>query len=232
MVNAKQPGTAGKRERAPYDWYREHPRAVEQLLARVDFGNDLIWDPCCGAGNVLDVAERWGHETVGSDIIDRQPRHRFIRGNILTQISSMPTRPGHETSIISNPPYGYEKDLAERIITHVLERYAVRKAAFILPIGFLCGQERWGPGRLARWKPSQVCIYRERHTMPPGHLIDQMAEPYAGGMADYVVLVFTRPHRWQTETIWLPVGHQVPRARAPQPRGENDAPQEDARRRA
>jgi hypothetical protein len=29
---------------------------VEQLLSAIDFGDDLIWDPCCGAGNVLDVA--------------------------------------------------------------------------------------------------------------------------------------------------------------------------------
>ena len=56
----------------------------------VDFGDDLIYDPCCGGGNILDVAKRYGHPTIGSDVIDRNPRHKFMRGNILTQIPRMP----------------------------------------------------------------------------------------------------------------------------------------------
>jgi hypothetical protein len=213
MVNRPaNKNTAKKWDRAPQDWYRESPRVVQQLvhgLARhgVSFDDDLIWDPCCGGGNVLDVMERYGHPTVGSDVVDRHPRHRFFRGNVLTQFKKAPTAPGRQTSIITNTPYSYEAEIAERIITHCLESYAVRRAAFILPIAFLASQDRWGPRRLLRFKPSHVCFYRERHTMPPGHLIDQMEKPYEGGMADYVALVFTRPHRWRTEAIWLPVGH-------------------------
>lgn len=213
MVNRPAGGARSKRwERAPYDWYRESPRAVEQLLARIDFGDDLIWDPCCGAGNVLDVAQRWGHQTIGSDIIDRHCRHRFFRGNVL-HISKAPRRPDRETSILTNTPYNYEPGIAERIMARVLELFDVRRCAFILPIAFLAGQDRWRNGMFAgRWRPSHSCIYRERPTMPPGHLIDQMTNAYEGGMADYCVLVFTRPHRWRTETVWLPPGSQSPPA--------------------
>lgn len=180
----------------------------------IDFGDDLIWDPCCGAGNTLDVAKRYGHRTFGSDIIDRHPRHQFQRGNILTGVSKMPRVEGRETSIICNPPYSYEADIAERIITRILETFPVRRAAFILPIAFAASQDRWGRTRLMRWRPSHLCIYRERHTMPPGHLIDQMERPYEGGMADYVALVWTRPHRWRTETVWLaPGSHPAPPSR-------------------
>jgi len=209
MVNRPGGGDRNKRwDRAPYDWYRESPRVVEQLMYGIDFGDDLIWDPCCGVGNVLDVAKRYGHETFGSDIINRAPRHPFQRGNILTQIAAAPRSPtGKQVSVISNPPYGYEPEIAERIMTRIIEKFAVRRAAFIVPIAFLNSQERWGPRRLLRWRPSHVCIYRERHTMPPGHLIDQMESPFAGGMADYCAVVFTRPHRWRTELIWLPPGH-------------------------
>lgn len=209
MVNRPAGGDRSKKwERAPYDWYRESPRVVEQLMHGVDFGDDLIWDPCCGVGNVLDVAKRYGHETFGSDIIDRRPRHPFQRGNILTQITAPPRSPtGRRVSVISNTPYSYEDEIAERIMTRVLESFPVRRAAFIVPIAFIASQDRWGPRRLLRWRPSHVCIYRERHTMPPGHLIDQMESPFAGGMADYAVIVFTRPHRWRTELIWLPPGH-------------------------
>lgn len=221
MVNRPAGGDRSKKwERAPHDWYRESPRVVEQLvhgLARhgAPFGDDLIWDPCCGAGNVLDVMRRYGHLTHGSDLIDRQPDHPFEHRNVF-QISAMPRRPGHETSLISNTPYSCEDEIAERIMSHVLDRYPVRVAAFIVPIAFLASQDRWGARRLLRWRPSHVCFYRERHTMPPGHLIDQMARPYDGGMADYAAVVFTRPHRWRTEALWLPPG----RFPDPPPRGQ------------
>jgi hypothetical protein len=212
MSNRPAGGARSKQwERAPFDWYRESPRVVEQLFHGVNFttsaGPDLIYDPCCGTGNVLDVARRFGHPTFGSDVVDRNARHRFVKGNVLTQIARAPKEEGRATSIVCNPPYSYQPEIAERIITHCLESFEVRRAAFILPIAFVASQERWGPRRLLRWRPSHLCIYRERHTMPPGHLIDEMVSPFAGGMADYVALVWTRPHRWRTETVWLAPGH-------------------------
>lgn len=209
MVNRPASKTTAKRyERAAYDWYCESPRVVEQLMQRIDFGDDLIWDPCCGRGNVLDVAKRYGHPTIGSDIIDRQPRHKFIRANVLNQMPRMPVYAGKQTSVICNPPYSYQPDIAERIITTVLDRFNVRRAAFIVPIAFLASQDRWRDNKFAgQWNPSHTCIYRERHTMPPGHLMETMESPFAGGMADYAALVFTRPHRWLTQTVWLPPGH-------------------------
>lgn len=209
MVNRPAGGDRSKKwDRAPYDWYCESPRVVEQLMHGVDFGNDLIWDPCCGRGNILDVAKRYGHPTIGSDVIDRKPRHQFMRGNILTQITRMPVYEGRATSVICNPPYSYEPDIAELIIATILDRFNVRRAAFIVPIAFLASQDRWTGNKFAgRWNASHTCIYRERHTMPPGHLMDTMASPFEGGMADYAAVVFTRPHRWRCETVWLSPGH-------------------------
>lgn len=207
MSNRPAGGARSKQwERAPYDWYREGPRPVQQLMHGIDFGHDLIWDPCCGVGNVLDVAASYGHKTHGSDIIDRHPRHAFTRGNVLTQIARMPSRAGHETSVICNPPYSYEPEIAERIIDRILSAFPIRRAAFIVPIAFVASQDRWGRNRLLKRRPSHLCIYRERHTMPPGHLIDEMEKPFDGGMADYCAVVWTRPHRWRTETVWLQPG--------------------------
>jgi hypothetical protein len=214
MVNRPAGGARSQKwDRAPYDWYCDGPRVTEQLLSRIDFGNDLIWDPCCGRGQILDVAKQWGHPTIGSDVVDRHPRHRFFRGNVLT-LTKGPRPEDRELSVITNTPYSYEKDIAERIILHLLDHFAPRRAAFILPIAFLAGQERWRGNRFAgRFFPSHTCIYRERHTMPPGHLIDEMPKPFEGGMADYCALVFTRPHRFRTETVWLPPGHQIPKSK-------------------
>ena len=212
MVNRPAGGARSKKwERAPYDWYREGPKVVEQLihgLAAHDcsFGDDLIWDPCCGAGNVLDVMKRYGHPTFGSDVVDRHPRHQFMRGNILTQIKRVPALAGRKTSAILNPPYSYEPDIAERIIERLLEFEGLHRVAAIVPIAFLASMERWSKTRLLRRRPSHVGIYRERPTMPPGHLIHEMERPYEGGMADYCAVVFTAPHRWRTELVWLPPG--------------------------
>lgn len=219
MVNRPSGGARSKKwERAPLDFYRESPRVVEQLMHGVDFGNDLIFDPCCGTGNVLDVARRFGHPTFGQDLVDRGAarRHPFMLQNVF-RTAAIPMMPGWQTSVISNTPYSYEDEIAERIMVHCLESWPVRRAAFIVPIAFLASQDRWGTTRLLRWRPSHVCIYRERHTMPPGHLIDHMAKPFDGGMADYAAIVFTRPHRWRTETIWLEPG---PHPHPPQRRAQ------------
>lgn len=212
MVNRPAGGDRSKKwPKEPLDWYREGPRVVQQLMHGIDFGNDVIFDPCCGAGNVLDVAKARGHPTFGADLVNRGARHPFSIANALTN-RRIPRIEGRQTSIISNTPYSYEDDIAERIMMHCVEALPVRRAAFIVPIAFLAGQERWGrilppPDGLGRYRPSHTCIYRERHTMPPGSLIDQMAKPYEGGMADYAAIVFTRPHRDPTLTVWLRPGH-------------------------
>ena len=231
MVNRPAGGDRSKKwDRTQFDWYRESPRVVEQLYHGLalngatfstDAGPDLIWDPCCGVGNILDVARRYGHPTVGSDIVDRHPRHRFFRANVLSQVKRAPSVPGRATSVVCNPPYSYEPEIAERIITTILDSFPVHRAAFIVPVAFINSQDRWGPRRLLRRRPSHLCVYRERHTMPPGDKIDEMVSPFAGGMADYVALVWTRPHRWRTETVWLPPGYfPDPPVRRVQPTGD------------
>lgn len=199
MVNRPAGGARSKKwEREPYDWYREGPRPVEQLMDAIEFGNDLIVDPSCGTGNILDVAKRRGHRTAGIDIIDRYPRHQFKRCNFL-EMQRMPKVEGLETSIICNPPYSYEPDIAEKFIRRALS-FNVRRAAFLLPIAFMAGQDRWAFFR--DLKPSHTAICSQRPACPPGSMVDDGTE-FTGGMQDYIWLVYTRPHRWRTETIWL-----------------------------
>ena len=211
MVNRPAGGARSKKYlRADYDWYCENEIPVRQLLDCIDFADDLIWDPCCGRGNILDVARERGHRTVGSDIVDRSPRHRFIRGNVLTQISRPPGSHARPTSVISNPPYGYEEDIAERIMRRVLA-WPVRQSAFLLPIAFLASAGRW---RFFEqdWRAAHVLICSERPTMPPGHRIGELGpQAFRGGMADYIWLVYRYPHRWRTETRWLRPDELPPR---------------------
>jgi hypothetical protein len=189
-------------QQSEYDWYCEDERPVRQLMDAISFGNDLIYDPCCGRGNSLDVAKRRGHPTIGSDIIDRNARHKFFRGNILTQVRSLPTMEGRETSIICNPPYGYIEDIAENIMRRVLE-WNVRRAAFLVPIAFQASQGRYS-FFTRECRPSHIAVLSQRISCPPGHMIEVLEEKaFEGGRLDYIWVVFTRPHRFRTETIWL-----------------------------
>ena len=207
MTNRPAGGARSKRwERAPYDWYIEPSWVVEQLFDELSFGPkghlDMIYDPCCGTGNILNVAKRRGHPTIGGDVVDRKPAHRFTPGNILKN-QHIPSAPqGCAISVVCNPPYSYEPDIAEKIIRHVLEYVPIHRAAFVLPIAFMCGQNRWGFFS-EDFRPSHTLICSQRPTMPPGAMIHEMANPFEGGMQDYVWLVWTFPHKWKTETRWL-----------------------------
>lgn len=202
MVNRPAGGARSERyEREPYDWYCENEKPVRQLMDALDFGDDLIWDPSCGRGNILDVAKGRGHPTFGSDIIDRHPRHKFQRGNFLL-ISKPPSPKDRALSIINNPPYSYVPDIAESFIRKALDM-PIRRAAFLLPIAFLSSQERWRFFR-EEFKPSHIAILSERPSMPPGSTVNEYTE-FKGGMADYVWVIYSsgNGHRWRTETIFL-----------------------------
>jgi hypothetical protein len=202
------PMGAKKQARADFDWYKEPRWANRMLFDHLTFGPpdnlDLICDPCAGSGWILDEAAKRGHPTVGMDLVNRNPRHQLLLGNA-TRMPAPPIPRGRSLSVVCNPPFGYEKDIAERIIRNVIT-WPIRRAAFIVPIGFMCGQERW---RLfaREYKPSHLLVYSRRPSMPPGHAIDQMATPFEGGMADFIVMVWTGPsHRWRTETIFMDPG--------------------------
>lgn len=202
MVNRPAGGARSVRhKREPYDWYCENEPPVRQMMERIDFGDDLIWDPSCGRGNILDVAKSRGHPTIGSDIIDRHPRHRFYRGNFL-QITRAPTRHDRSVSIINNPPYSYIEDIAESFIRKALDM-PIRRAAFLVPIAFLCSNDRWRFFH-EEFRPSHIAILSERPSMPPGSTVDQYTD-FKGGMADYIWVIYTagNGHRWRTETIFL-----------------------------
>lgn len=206
--------------RAPLDWYVENAKPVEQLLHAIDFGDDPIWDGCCGRGNVLEVASRYGHKVAGSDLVDRRRHYGdfdfrdfgWAKQDILdAQRSPFGFA---DFSYVSNPPYNYAEGIAERIVRHVVTRLRPRRAAFLVPIAFMCSQARYK--LFARdLTPSHTAILSERISCPPGHLLDEMPRPFEGGMADYVWMVWTRPHRWRTETVWLePGSHAYPPRRA------------------
>lgn len=226
MVNRPAGGArSAKHLRAPLDWYIEPRRSPEQLFHAIDFTDEAghpmpIWDGCCGRGTILEVAARYGHRVSGSDLRDRRrdyADHDFtdfpwVQQDIL-EAKGNPWAIGEfgpRWAYVSNPPYNYSEGIAERIIRHVVGTLRPYRAAFLVPIAFLASNGRY---RLFTrdLRPSHVCVHSDRITCPPGHLLDQLAKPFDGGMADYVWVVYTRPHKWRTEAVWLEPGpHPYP----------------------
>src|SRR3546814_13422241 len=103
----------------------------------------------------------------------------------------MPIYDGRQTSVICNPPFSYEPDIAELIIATIIERFNVRRAAFIVPIAFLNSQERRTGNKFSgRGKQSTTAIYRDRPPMHPGTLLNAMATPLTARMADNSAVIF------------------------------------------
>jgi hypothetical protein len=196
------PGKGGQYPRDPYDWYREPPSAVAPLFDAIDFRDDLIFDPSCGGGNILDVAKSRGHATFGADIVDRYPRHKFQRGNFL-MASRFPTPHDRALSVVNNPPYNYEDGIGLRFILKTLDDVPFRLAAFLMPIEFACGQDRYRD-LYSRRPPAYVAFLSERPSMPPGAaVLDMGDEAYRNGMADYLWLVWRAGPPCLTQALFL-----------------------------
>lgn len=204
-----------KYEDDPHQFYREPAFCVEQLFENMNFGDSLIYDPSCGKGNILDVAKTKGHSTVGSDIVDRFPAHRFFRANYIKQ-TKFPTPVDQPLSIICNPPYGTVdgvRYMANRFVKKTLADLDFYRAAFLVPIEFNCGQTRFAEIYSKR-APSHVLFCCQRPSMPAGNAIEGMGDrAYKEGMADYCWIVWTRGGPYRTEAIYM-----RPHADGPPPR--------------
>jgi hypothetical protein len=199
-------GTATKDAAYPRDpngWYVETETSVRQLFELVDFGSDLIWDPSCGRGTILDVARRLGHATMGSDIVDRfKPgRHQFYVGDFL-RIHGPPML---RHSIVCNPPYNEPSPMiAEAFVEKALTLGGWNRAAFLVPLEFQCGQTRYRKfWRDPATRPSHVISLCERPSMPPGQMLEDKGESCrGGGMADYCWIVWTAGGPFRTEHLF------------------------------
>jgi hypothetical protein len=210
MVNRPAGGARSKKwAKEPHDWYVEPPWAVDMLLDGMGEGffctggkPDLIIDPTCGSGNILDVVARRGHPTAGYDVVNRRPKHKLVEVQDFRKVSRLAVAKDRATSIICNPPYSYIPDIAEQIIRHAC-RFPVHRAAFLVPIAFLCSDSRVPFFRELRPSHVAYCATR-RPTCPPGSKIPTMPNPFKGGMADYIWLVYTRPpQKVRTESVWI-----------------------------
>ena len=120
-------------ERAAYDYYATEPRAVELLLEQEQFAS-TIWEPACGEGHISKVLIEHGYEVISTDLIDRG----FGNGGVdfLTCNTSFMDIP---YDIITNPPYKYSTEFAEKALELVADG---RKVAMFLKLTFMESKKR------------------------------------------------------------------------------------------
>lgn len=192
-----------------------------------------VWDPSCGMGNTLQAAWENGLATIGSDLVDNfawtnfdvsdagliRPQHfdadflglaedersGLIPGSRLAQHAAALREIAKTATIVCNPPYSYQPNIAEAFARQALKLVAGR-VCLLVPNKWLASQQRY---RLfAEHPPVAVLHLTQRASMPPGDMIAAMGNrAFRGGMVDYCWVVWNafRPtRRGDTRVVWLP----------------------------
>lgn len=105
---------------------------TEALMEREAFFNG-IFDPGAGAGHIMDVFDKAGHLTFGSDIEpddDRVTTADFLDPQMVFKVGC--------ENVVSNPPFGIGGRLAVRFVEQALTvtRRQGGKVAMLLPLAF------------------------------------------------------------------------------------------------
>jgi hypothetical protein len=168
--------------RDPLEWYVEELRATEQLLEVERFIGG-IWDPCCGQGNILEVALKAGYAVVGTDVVKRRDRD-FIQGGVDFLEQTEPRAP----NVVMNPPFFRGKG-TEAFIRKALALVSGKVAAFV-DLKFLAGAGR-ANGLWNEFPPHRIWIVTPRVSCPPGEWL-AAGNKAGGGTADWCWAVWDR----------------------------------------
>lgn len=180
---------ARRRDRAAHDYYREPVTAVQALFVAERFVG-RGWDPACGRGTIPSVAQQFGLDMIGSDIVDRAGGTYDVRDFL---------DPGGADAervdfIVTNPPFSLAEPFIERAMQVVRH-----KAAFLVRLAFLEGRAR--RERIFERQPlARVHVFSRRISMPPGDL-DIEAK---GGAVAFAWIVFEHGWRGPPTLGWLP----------------------------
>lgn len=205
--------------RHPWDWYVEESWVTQRLIETLHgplcgsyddwFVNDLIWDPCCGMGNVLAPFMELGLTVAGSDVQRRTSSPQFLfEHDFLADQSCLLDHWGPK-SIVFNPPYSNQnghkvRGLAEKFIRKAIELHANTVAA-LLPVKWLASEGRHT--LFNEHVPRFVMILCERPSMPPGDVVEALGDnAFKHGKVDFMWVVWDRHvdlEPGETRTIWI-----------------------------
>lgn len=141
-----------KRERAEHDYYATDPTAVDDLFKVENFSHTL-WECACGEGHLSNQMEDWGKDVYSTDLVDRG------YGKTLDFLNQ--TLSEWNGDIITNPPYKYAQEFAEKALYYINKsEVGDLKVAMFLKLTFLEGQKR--KKFFEKYPPAKVYVYSKR----------------------------------------------------------------------
>lgn len=135
-------------ERQRHDYYATDPIAMEMLLTKTSFCND-IWECACGEKHLSKVLDKHGYNVRSSDIVNRC-------GNEEYDFLSMENTKWNG-DIITNPPYRYATEFVYKALEIIPTG---NKVAMFLKLQFLEGKARRELFNIA--PPCNVFVFSER----------------------------------------------------------------------
>lgn len=163
-----------------YDSYPTPPEAVRALLG-VERIPARVWEPACGAGNIVKVLRETGRTVIATDIIDRGCPDSSLAD--FTEID--PAEAPSVDAIVTNPPFNMLKHgWVERCLAFAPKVY------LLLRLNFLAGQKR--RELITRSGLVRVHIFDER--LPMMHR-EGWEGPMASSRMDFAWYVWHRGHK-------------------------------------
>lgn len=165
------------------DLYETPPEATRALL-RVENLPEIIWEPACGRGAMVNVLRAAGHKVYATDLVDYGCQDSEARIDFLMEHSA----PTYIGAIVTNPPF----KLGGEFVSHALT--LAPKVIMLLRLAFL---EGIGRGRiLDGGSLARVHVFRNR--LPRMHR-DGWTGPQASSSIAFAWFVWDRAHAGPTE---------------------------------
>lgn len=176
--------------RDPLDFYRTPEAATRRLLAAEPIPGP-VWEPACGDGAISEVLLAAGLEVASSDLVDRGYGTPGV--DFLSHLVD-PRPPSPFRSIVTNPPYTFCQEFAERALGMVA---IGGKVAMLCRLLWLEGKAR---RRFFETSPlSRVLVFSGRVNVSRGG-VDRGGE---GGMVAFAWFIFEPGHDGPPALGWL-----------------------------
>jgi hypothetical protein len=171
------------------DAYPTHPALLERLLAVApSLLPGVVWEPCCGAGNLVRVLLAAGRQVLASDIAI----YSDCPDQYLADFLDYTSLPFDTAAIVTNPPY--RGDMGATFARHALS-FGV-PVLMLLPLQFLVGKSR------ADLHQHLVKVWLFRRRPERMHRLDHTG-PKTDAQLDVGWYLFDPGHRGETTVAWL-----------------------------
>lgn len=175
--------------REPSDHYPTPDIAVLELLSRESF-DGVVWEPCCGGGNIA----KHFPGSMASDI-----RHDNIAGEPGVDFLTEHRQVDH---VVTNPPYS----IAQEFVEHALQCIPLHgKVAMLCKLAFLEGKARYALFQVA--PPKTVYVFSKR--LPLSKAGESKKQ---SSMIPFAWFVWEKGYTGKTSVEWILAGSEQPAA--------------------